>query len=253
MQALDAEDQGLDPQPAHRTSSSPPATRSDDRHPAAGRRSRRSTGSYVAGAHAAPRRRLHRDGLHAASRPRASAGARASTTTPDLANYTTIDTATRRRVPGARASHDVPVLRRRRRRDPHGAARASARPRTLLARAGMTPHLRALPAARATDAQDARRSTSSACSTTSPATSSPTPRCRRRSPRRSTASCSTPSRATASSTPARWRCCCGWPASPRASPPASPPARPTSRPASTSCATSTRTPGSRSTTRTGAG
>ena len=49
------------------------------------------------------------------------------------------------------------------------------------------------------------------------ATSSPTPRCRRRSPRPSTASCSTPSRATASSTRARWRCCCGWPASPRAS------------------------------------
>ena len=35
--------------------------------------------------------------------------------------------------------------------------------------------------------------------------------------RPSTASSSTPSRATASSTPARWRCCCGWRASPRAS------------------------------------
>ncbi len=35
--------------------------------------------------------------------------------------------------------------------------------------------------------------------------------------RTSTASCSTPRPATASSTPARWRCCCGWAASPRAS------------------------------------
>ena len=85
---------------------------------------------------------------------------------------------------------------------------------------GLTPHLRAL-AQSSPRARRRRRSTSSACSTTSPATTSPTPRCRRRPPRRSTASCSTPSRATASSTRARWRCCCGWPASPRASSPAS--------------------------------
>ena len=62
---------------------------------------------------------------------------------------------------------------------------------------------------------------------------------------RSRASCSRPSRATASSTRARWRCCCGWPASRRAWRPASPRARSTARPRSTSCATSTRTPGSR--------
>ena len=62
---------------------------------------------------------------------------------------------------------------------------------------------------------------------------------------RSRASCSTRSPATASSTRARWRCCCGWAASPRAWPPASPPAPTTARPRSTSCATSTPTRGSR--------
>ena len=63
---------------------------------------------------------------------------------------------------------------------------------------------------------------------------------------RSTASCSTRSRATASSTPARWRCCCGWAACPRAS--ATGFTLRLLRPqgqASTSCATSTPTRGSR--------
>ena len=69
-----------------------------DRHPDARRALRRA-------AHAAPRRRLHRDGLHAASRPRPSAAARASTTSANLADYTTIHTAIagRARAPSASA------------------------------------------------------------------------------------------------------------------------------------------------------
>ena len=69
----------------------------------------------------------------------------------------------------------------------------------------------------------------------------------------STASCSTPRPATASSSRARWRCCCGWPACPRAWSPASPPGRSTPRRRSTWCATSTPTRGSRSGTAASAG
>ena len=93
-------------------------------------------------------------------------------------------------------------------------------------------------------ARTARSSTSRRSRPTS-AAASPTRRPRRPRRARSRASCSRPSRATASSTRARWRCCCGWPASRRAWRPASPRARWTARPTSTSCATSTRTPGSR--------
>ena len=69
---------------------------------------------------------------------------------------------------------------------------------------------------------------------------------RRRAGRRSTRSCSTPRAATASTSPARWRCCCGWAASPRGSATGFSPGR-LLRSASTrgSCATPTRTPGSR--------
>ena len=61
--------------------------------------------------------------------------------------------------------------------------------------------------------------------------------------RRWTTSCSTAGRATASTSPARWRCCCGWAASPRASPPGSAPAGTPSARTPGSCATPTRTPG----------
>ena len=71
--------------------------------------------------------------------------------------------------------------------------------------------------------------------------------------RRSTTSSTTPTRATASTSRARWRCCCGWAASPRASRPASRPAatRRATRPGS--CATPTPTRGSRSGSTTSAG
>ena len=79
----------------------------------------------------------------------------------------------------------------------------------------------------------------------SSATSS-APRSRPRARRRWTTSSTRPTRATASTTRARWRCCCGWAASPRAWRPAS--ARAATRRARRpgSCATPTRTRGSRS-------
>ena len=149
--------------------------------------------------------------------------------------------------------HDVPVLRRRRRPDQVRPGARRARRRRSLARAGLarTYALSRELARRRADARGVRPARARLPRPTDAFTYSEVAAAGRR--RRSTASCSTPSRATASSTRARWRCCCGWPASRRASSPASRPARPTPRPASTSCATSTRTPGSRPTTRAGAG
>ena len=143
----------------------------------------------------------------------------------------------------------LPGVGRRRRADPGQAPRPRhRRPRVRRRRAGArglrpAAHVGARRSG-SSRARTTRSSTSSRSRPTSAAASA-TPS-RRRPPRgRSRASCSTPSRATASSTRGRWRCCCGWPASPRASRPASRPARSTARPRSTSCATSTPTPGSR--------
>ena len=124
-------------------------------------------------------------------------------------------------APGATRSIDVPVLRhqRRARRARRRAAREHGQRASCAAR-GLGPHLRARPAP-ARGREDARRLRPARARPTSRQPSSPTPRRRRRRARPSTASCSTPSRATASSSRARWRCCCGWAASPRASPPAS--------------------------------
>ena len=204
-------------------------------------------------AHAAPRRRVHGDGLHAAARPRPSAGARASTTTPAWPTYTTIDTPT---PPGARRRRvgmTFPFFGAEDGRDPdRPAPRIGDRPRTCSRAPGMS-RIYALSQQLARGRADARRVRAARARLLR----------RRRvhllrgaaegvlDPRR------LPVRHQAGLLPAVLRrdgaAAADGAASPRASRPASPPARPTSRPASTSCATSTRTPGSRSTTRTGAG
>ena len=234
-----------------RTSSSPPATRSTSTIPRLtdGPDARRP--GHPA-AHAAPRRRLHRAGLHAAARRENQR--RRSSVDYDATLDPVHDALRRHRglTGSPRSSLTFPFFgsedgqidapRRR-------AGASSRRPRwSCSARGSAAP-------TRSSQQLHAGRAHARGLRPERPRL----PRQHRRVhllrdaaarlAHRSTASCSTPSRATASSTRARWRCCCGWRASPRACRPASRPARRTPRPASTSCATSTRTPGSRPTTR----
>ena len=255
--ALDAEHPRHGPQPAHASSSSPPATRRWSTSPNVDSVPT-GDGLFVrasarCGAATPTRRRSTRR-----ARTSASASARAPTTRTDLAalphahrpgrSGSRSPGVARLRVTFPRArqqgSRCAPARRRvadgrnadeRRRAERPGAARGRTR-QAAQARRRRTPE-RLRPARGRLPRRPA----------------SATPRRRRSRPRRSTASCSTPSAATASSSPARWRCCCGWAACPRAWPPASRPARSTPRPASTSCATSTPTRGSRSGSRATAG
>ena len=147
----------------------------------------------------------------------------------------------RGRLPGVGRGRVAPVLAKR---PEFGTRRASSRRRRRGARGARACGARGRSRSGCSAARTTRSTTSSRSRPTS-AAASPTPRRRRPRRARSRASCSRRSRATASSTPARWRCCCGWAACPRASRPASPPAPTTARPRSTSCATSTPTRGSR--------
>ena len=201
--------------------------------------------------HAAPRRHLHRAGLHPAAdrarargrglrlRPRPLGTSARSSSTTTRRRRLAVDP-DRGRLPGVGRGASAVLAKRP---DPGTGGLEFIDGDEALADSRPAAHLGAL-AASSSAARTARSSTSRRSRPTS-AAASPT-RSRRRPRRaRSRASCSRPSRATASSTRARWRCCCGWAASRRAWRPASRRARSTARPRSTSCATSTRTPGSR--------
>ena len=252
--ALDADDPRLDPQPAHG------AVRHrrlrDHRRPAARGLAADGRRAVHARAHAAARRHLRRHGLHAA--PDRGQRARGRHRLPARPAVTTDDPVPVKGL-AVRASRNVSVVvRRRSGARPHAARRRAHRrpraatPSSSLEQSDLSRGMDDRQAAQARR-RTPRRTTSSACSSSS-ATGVLLQRGRRRSrPTRWTASCSTPSTGYCQQFSGAMALLLRMGGIPRAWPPASRPARPTPRPASTWCATSTRTRGSRSSTRAGAG